>query len=141
MPIKKSKKKGLKMDKNTPRSSRDNFEKIVSFTCRDWLTFLTAAFVFSAMCGLADSVNLGADKYEKNKRKIENTNATLIKTETKDNEVYLFFDTDNNPQTTEYIGHAPLDSEKDVISKVAENRPFKDWQKAIRKLDLDRARE
>ena len=129
------------MDKNTPRSSRDDFEKIVSFTCRDWLTFLTAAFVFSAMCGLADSVNLGADKYERNKHKIETTRATLIKTETKDNNVYLFFDTDSNPQTTEYIGRAPLDYEKDLISKVGENHSFKEWQKSVKSLDLGREHE
>ena len=129
------------MNKTTPRSSRDDFEKIVSFTCRDWLTFLTAAFVFSAMCGLADSVNLGADKYEKDKRKIENTNATLIKTEVQNDKVNLFFDTDSNPQTTEYIGRAPLDYEKDLISKVSENHSFKEWQKSVKGLVLRREHE
>ena len=116
------------MDKNTPCPSRDDFEKISSFTGKDWLSILSAFLVFSAMCGLADSVNLGADKYEKNKRKIENTHATLIKTEVQNDKVYLFFDTDSVPQTVEYIGRAPLGDEAVFSSKNGENHTLKKWK-------------
>ena len=141
MPTNEERRKGLKMEKNTPCSSRDDFEKISSFTDQDWLSVLTAFAAFIAMCGFADFANLGADKYERNKRKIENTNATLIKTKVQNDKVNLFFDTDCNPQTTEYIGRAPLDYEKDLISKVGENHSFKEWQKSAKGLVLRREHE
>ena len=116
------------MEKNTPCSSRDDFEKISSFTGQDWLSVLTAFAAFIAMCGFADFANLGADKYERNKRKIENTNATLIRTEVQNDKVYLFFDTDSIPQTVEYIGRAPLSDETTFASKNGENYTLKKWK-------------
>lgn len=120
------------MNKEISYLHRDDFERATSFTIRDWIAFLVGALAFSTMCGLIDYVNMKLDKMEKTK----NTQATLVKVENQNNEICLSFDTDNNPETVEYIGYMPSDSGKDLISIVGKKDSFKGWQRSLKELRL-----
>ena len=131
------------MDENAQKHSRDDFERMTSFTKKEWLTFLVGFVAFSMTVGISDTIDAKAERQKKDREeaiKQAKTEATLIKTETKDKE-YFFFDTDKNLETTEYIGTAPSNNEIVPPSKVGENKTFGEWKKALPGLTLEQVRE